>query len=95
MAVADATGNRPGHVELFDLTWTQINWERGSLLIIQGKSARSKEVVLAQAFLAEARKNGKTTKAAVHAGRYRGSCAEDYRIEISLAKMCFCLILPA
>lgn len=56
LAVAYATGNRPGQVELFGLKWMQINWDRGSILITQGKSGNLKEVILPQAFLEEARR---------------------------------------
>jgi integrase len=56
LAVAYATGNRPGQVELFGLLWTAINWGRGTLRVVQGKSGAPKEVFLPGGFLAEARR---------------------------------------
>lgn len=55
LAVAWATGNRPGHVELFNLEWSAINWRRGTMVVTQGKTGRTKEVLLPRDFMPEAR----------------------------------------
>lgn len=47
---------RPGHVELFSLTWDAFNWRRAIVVIQQGKSRRLKTVVPPPAYMQEARK---------------------------------------
>ncbi|MFZ5586095.1 MAG: tyrosine-type recombinase/integrase [Thermodesulfobacteriota bacterium] len=54
LAVAWATGNRPGQVELFSLEWVAIDWRLGTITLAQGKSGRLKTVPLAASFLEEA-----------------------------------------
>lgn len=46
---------RPGKVELLDLTWDSFNWQRGLVVIRQGKSGRLKTVVAPTWYLVEAR----------------------------------------
>lgn len=55
LAVAYAAALRPGEVEVLSLRWTAMDWHRGSLTVVQGKSRIPKTVLLAAGFLAEAR----------------------------------------
>lgn len=45
---------RPGHVELFSLLWTAFNWQRGLVVVRQGKSGIIKTVVAPQTYLTQA-----------------------------------------
>ena len=45
LATAYALAMRPGHVELFSLTWAAFNWRHGYVQYAQGKSGRVKRVI--------------------------------------------------
>ena len=42
---------RPGHVELFGILWNSFNWQRGYVLVKQGKSGKIKTVFPPQRYL--------------------------------------------
>lgn len=46
---------RPGQVELWGLLWTAFHWQRGIVIVRQGKSGRLKTVVPHPAYMEEAR----------------------------------------
>lgn len=54
-ATAYALALRWGHTELFGLQWSSFNWRRGTVSLIQGKSARLKVVVPPKWYMSEAR----------------------------------------
>lgn len=56
LATAYALAMRPGHVELFSLTWAAFNWRHGYVQYAQGKSGRVKRVVPPPAYWMEAQR---------------------------------------
>lgn len=54
LATAYALAMRPGHVELFGLTWSAFNWRHGYVQYAQGKSGRLKRVYPPPAYWQEA-----------------------------------------
>lgn len=56
LATAYALAMRPGHVELFSLTWSSFNWRHGYVQYAQGKSGRIKRVVPPPAYWEEAKR---------------------------------------
>lgn len=54
-ATAYALAMRPGHVELFSLTWSSFNWRHGYVQYAQGKSGRIKRVIPPPQYWEEAR----------------------------------------
>ena len=56
LATAYALAMRPGHVELFGLTWAAFNWRHGYVQYAQGKSGRVKRVVPPPAYWQEAQR---------------------------------------
>lgn len=66
MKTAFCLALRPGKVELLALTWSAFNWQRGCVIIRQGKSGKLKTVVPPAYYLAEAR------------ARFESDCANGY-----------------
>lgn len=64
LATAYALAMRPGHVELFSLTWSAFNWRHGYVQYAQGKSGRIKRVVPPPAYWMEAQRRFEEDSAA-------------------------------